>query len=243
MKRSMIFKKCLLFVSTLAVAATVQAKAAPAGTGKGKPVVTTASTPENAADDTAGPHVKSAPAKTMKFHFQNAEITDIIASYAKASGQKFIVDPSVRGKASILNPKETSLTEAFALLSSALAVNNFAISEQGDTMVVQSARNTQRSLVPLYKELPDLKPERMATMVFELKYASAEEVNKRLRILPSRDGELTPYEPSNKIFVTDWVSNIHRIAAIINEIDQPAQDTTRALPAKAKEKADTDTKN
>jgi type II secretory pathway component GspD/PulD (secretin) len=229
MKRSAFFKvfffiSCAIFAGSISHAAG-KVKSAPApgtdDTESSQMKVTVKKTPL----------AKSAAEKTLKFHFDNAELKDIIAAYAKASGQKFVIDPSVKGKASILNTKDTSITEAFALLSSALAVNSFAISEQGDTMIVESARTAERSLIPLYKELPDLKPERMASMVFELKFVSADEINKRLRILPSKDGEMTPYQPTNKLFVTDWVSNIRRIAEIINEIDQPAPGT--AADAKA----------
>jgi general secretion pathway protein D len=159
--------------------------------------------------------------KGIKFNFENAEITSVLNTYSNASGQKFVIDPSVRGKISILSKKNVSLAEAFDLLSTALALNQFAISEQGDTMVVMSTRNIQRSLVPVLRELPPLKPERIVTMVFQLKNASAEEINKTLRILPSKDGEMTPYTPGNQLIVNDWVSNIHKIAKVLAEIDQP----------------------
>lgn len=88
-------------------------------------------------------------------------------------------------------------------------------------MVVMSSRNIERSLIPTLTQLPPLNPERMVTMIFQLKYVSAEDINKRLRILPSRDGEMSPYSPGHKLIVTDWVSNIHRIASLIGELDQP----------------------
>ncbi len=72
-------------------------------------------------------------------------------------------------------------------------------------------------------ELPSLKPEKMVTMIFHLKHARADDLNKQLRILASRDGELVPYSQTNQLIVTDWVSNLHRIAAIIKNIDQPAK--------------------
>lgn len=179
----------------------------------------------NALAATTAPAPAATGDKKIPFHFENAEITKIIAAYAKASGQQFVVDASVRGKASILVPNPVSVEEAFALMSMALATNQFAISERENTMVIMSTRNVQRSLIPTLTELPPIKPEKMITMVFSLKNTSADEVNKRLRILPSKDGELTPFEPVNKVIVTDWVSNIHRIAAIIAEIDKPAGST------------------
>jgi general secretion pathway protein D len=111
------------------------------------------------------------------------------------------------------------LDEAFNLLSTAMATNQFAISEQGDTLVVMSTRNALRSYLPVVTELPPLKPERLITMVFTFKNVSADEVNRRLRVLPSKDGEMTPF--GKKMIVTDWTTNIHRIARVLSEVDQP----------------------
>lgn len=159
---------------------------------------------------------------TFRFSFDNGELTQMISTYAKATGQKFVVDPSVRGKATLLLPAEVSASEAFNQLSSALALNGFAISEQGDTMVVMAARNIQRSLIPVVSELPPLKPERMVAWSVTLKNVKAKDINNQVRILPSKDGEMMPYDPGNKLVFIDWVSNIHRINKIIGELDVPS---------------------
>jgi general secretion pathway protein D len=166
-------------------------------------------------------------AALLPFSFESAEITKIISIYAKASGKTFVVDPTVRGKISIYSPKPVSLEDAFALLSTSLAVNQFAIIQEGDTCVVMSSRNAQRSMIPVVSELPPIKPERMVSMIFRLKYLSAEEVNKRLRFLPSKDGELTPFG-TDRLFVTDWATNINRIALFLAELDQPGAEKLKS---------------
>ena len=87
-------------------------------------------------------------------------------------------------------------------------------------MVVMSTRNAQRSMIPVVTELPPTKPERLVSMIFKTKYISAEEINKRLRILPSKDGEMAPFG-TDRLFVTDWATNVNRIAKFIAELDQP----------------------
>jgi general secretion pathway protein D len=160
--------------------------------------------------------------KTVDFNYKNAEVGKVIADYAKASGQKIIVDPAARGSVTVINPHSVSLNEAFDQLSSAMALIGLGFSKQGDTMIVMQARALQRNLIDVGRELPPPKPERMYTWVINLKYASADEVNKQLRILTSRDGELVPYTLNNQIYVTDWTSNLYRISKIINEIDIPS---------------------
>lgn len=174
-------------------------------------------------------------AEKVSFNYENAEIGKVLKDYAKMTGQKFIIDPQVRGMITITNPGEVSKEEAFNQLSSALSLNGIGISTQEDTMVVQQARAVQRNLIPVTKELPPLNPTRMVTYVIELKNADADEINKQLRILTSKDGELVPYTRTNQIFVTDWTPNLHRIAQMMNVVDQHVQST--APVAKKKETA------
>lgn len=157
----------------------------------------------------------------MKFAFNNEDVTKMIETYSKATGQKFVVDPGIRGKATILNNDKVSDAEAFNLLSDALAVNGYAIAKRDDTMVVMSARNIQRNLVETMTTLPPLKPERMVTYMLTLKNIPVVQVNRELRILPSKDGEMSVLEGTNQLIITDWASNIHRVNEILQKIDVP----------------------
>lgn len=174
----------------------------------------------------------------IKMFFNNEELTKIIEMYSKASGQKFIVDPSVRGKISIYLPEAVSVEEAFNQLSSALAINGYAISKQGDTMIIQTARSIQRDLIEVSSERPSLKPQRMYTWIYNVKHMPAYTVNRDLRILPSKDGEMAVNLSANQIIITDWVSNLNRVAEIMNEIDKPMDPATaKMIEASKKERS------
>jgi type II secretory pathway component GspD/PulD (secretin) len=157
--------------------------------------------------------------KMVDFYYKDAPLSEVIETYAKLSGKKFVVDPSVRGKADILNRERVPLSEALNLMSSALAVNGFAISDQQGTYVVMSARNVQRSFLPVTDTLPALKPERMVSFVYTGKHVTADDLNKELRVLASKDGEIVPI--GNKLIFTDWVSNVHRIHKTLELVDRP----------------------
>lgn len=165
---------------------------------------------------------------TIGFNFRDTDVTKVVEEYAKASGQKFIIDASVKGKVTVINPGDVTIEEAFNQLSSVLAVNGLGISKQEDTFVVSHARQVQRSLIEVGTELPPLKPEKMFTLVIPLKFVSAKDINNELRILTSRDGELVPVSHTNQLVVTDWVSNLYRVSKLIKEID------VQATPGKKK---------
>lgn len=166
--------------------------------------------------------VSSLPAWAgFKFSFSNEELSKIIETYSRATGQKFVIDPGVRGKATITSADNVSNEEAFNLLSSSLAINGYAISTQGDTMIIKNARNIQRDLVETVRTLPALKPERMITYIRTMKNVPATTINRDLRILPSKDGELSVFDATNQIIMTDWISNLYRVESILKEVDIP----------------------
>jgi general secretion pathway protein D len=165
----------------------------------------------------------------IKMYYNNEELTKVIELYSKASGQKFVVDPSVRGKISIYLQEPISIQEAFNQLSSALAINGYAISKQGDTMVIKSARSIQRDLIEVSTERPALKPERMYTWIYSVKNLPAENINRDLRILLSKDGEMAVNTNTNQIVFTDWSSNLNRVAELMKEIDKQVDPATAKI--------------
>lgn len=58
-------------------------------------------------------------------------------------------------------------------------------------------------------------------MIYTPKHLDIQELMKRLRILPSRDGEMSAYDPSNAIIFSDYASNLNRIAELLGKIDVP----------------------
>jgi type II secretory pathway component GspD/PulD (secretin) len=164
----------------------------------------------------------------ITFNFVNEEITKIVEGYSKASGKKFVIDPSVRGKISILNQKSVTLEEAFNQLSLAFAINGYAVSLREDIYTIESAR-TASKMSPVVSQLPDPKPERMLTWTRTLKHISASDFTRYMRTLSSRDGSLDTFEPGNQVFITDWSSNLVRISSVIDSIDRPVENAVKKI--------------
>jgi general secretion pathway protein D len=157
--------------------------------------------------------------KTISFEFKNAEITEVIGVYSKLSGQRFVIDPGVRGRVTILS-KSSTLEQAYSSLLMALAVNGFSIADQGDFVRIGAARDIQKTESKVYLELPDISIERMITTVIYLKHMNAEEVNTRLRNLSSKFGDVSTVKDKNALIVSDFTSNVYRIRNILSELDR-----------------------
>lgn len=172
----------------------------------------------------------------MKMYFNNEELTKVIEMYSKASGQKFVVDSTVRGKVSMFNQEAVSLTEAFNQLSTALALNGFAISKQDDTMVVRNARSVQRAYITVSSEKPSLQPERMYTWVYTAKNIPVKALAREGRIFTASYGEYTVNEEANQIIITDFTTSLNRVADLLKEMDvKPSTETTKLVAMSKKQ--------
>jgi general secretion pathway protein D len=159
-----------------------------------------------------------AKAADVDFSCKNCEIVDVVAKYSKLSGKSVVIDPEVRGKINILAPSKISLDEAFALLSESLSSQGYAFVGEGELHLMQS-RNASRNLLPVYSELPPLKPQRLVVWVRTMKKMKAEEAGKQLRNLSSRDGEAVFLASPDRLVLTDYTGNIHRVSKLLDQID------------------------
>lgn len=57
------------------------------------------------------------------------------------------------------------------------------------------------------------------TWVIDLKHVKASDILKNLRILPSKDGEMSPMG-EGQLVITDWVTNLHRVKKILAKVDR-----------------------
>lgn len=182
------------------------------------------------------------PETIESFDFPNVEVTELIKAVGELTGKNFIIDPSVRGKITIIAPSKITISEAYKAFLSALAINGFTVVPSGSFLKVKSARNAQRDSIETYSGAYYPNTDQMITRIIHLKHISAEQVNRDLRILASKDGEMSVYNQTNSLILSDWGSNIDRVMKIITQLDVPGfEDQLEVFPvkyAKAKDLAD-----
>lgn len=182
------------------------------------------------------------PETIESFDFPNADIQDIVKAISELTGKNFIIDQGVRGKITIIAPSKISVAEAYKAFLSALAINGYAVVPSGKFLKIRSARNAQRDSIETYSGAYFPNSDQMITRIIHLKHISADIVNRDLRILTSKDGEMSIYAPTNSIIISDYGANIERVMKIINQLDIPGfEDQLEVIPvryAKAKDIAE-----
>lgn len=182
------------------------------------------------------------PETIESFDFPNVEITDVIKAISELTGKNFIVDPGVRGKITIIAPSKITVSEAYKAFLSALAINGFTVVPSGSFLKVKNSRYAQRDNIETYSGSYYPNYDQMITRIVHLKHIVASQVQKDLRMLTSKDGDMNIYEPTNSLIISDYGSNIDRVMKIISQLDVPGfEEQLEVVPikyAKAKDLAD-----
>lgn len=182
------------------------------------------------------------PETIESFDFPNVDIQDIIKAISELTGKNFIIEPSVRGKITIIAPSKITVAEAYKAFLSALAINGFTVVPSGSFLKIKSARAATRDNIETYSGAYYPNTDQMITRIVHLKFISAETVNRELRMFTSKDGEMNIYSQTNSIIISDYGTSIDRFMKVLSQLDVPGFDeqmmVIRVKFAKAKDMAD-----
>lgn len=162
----------------------------------------------------------NAEQSTITLAFQNTDIEPVSSAVAKATGQSIIVDPRVKGKISLMTPRPVTKQGALDLFSSALRSAGFALVQvNGIYRVVPEADAKIQGNAVVTQVTPD--GDQVITRVFKIKQDSASNLVNVLKPLLTPNSSITANPGNNTIIVTDYASNVKRVAKLIDSMDEP----------------------
>jgi general secretion pathway protein D len=149
------------------------------------------------------------------------EGADIIRSFAKRTGKKFIIDPRVRfipGFAGI-DPDRITYEQLLATLS----VNQFATFVQGDVVTVVPDANARQLPTPVYSDANfKAGDDEWVTLLLTPKKACTPHLVPILRPLMPQAAHMAADLNSNSLIMTDRAANLRRVADLVERLDKAA---------------------
>lgn len=150
-------------------------------------------------------------------NFENADIQTVIKAISKLSGKNFVIDPRVKGTVNIVSDQPVSKAESYKVLEAALRMQGFATVEADG--VIKVLPETDAKTYGMRTDGMGKNPgDQLITRVFSIDNGSATQLANTLRPMISPNNSISVYPNSNSIVVTDYASNMTRIAKIINDL-------------------------
>ena len=166
---------------------------------------------------------------TVTLSFNNADIESVASVVAKMTGQTILVDPQVKGTITLISNKPVTKTKALDSFSTALRTSGFALVETNGIYRVVTQADAKLVSTSVTTGKVKQEGDQIITRVFKLNYESANSLLPVLRPLVSPNNTINAYPGNNTIVVTDYASNIQRIATLIDSIDAPTSTDVQTI--------------
>ncbi len=154
--------------------------------------------------------------------FENVDINLFIKYISELTGKNFIVDKTVKGSVTIISPTKISEEEAYSVFLSVLDVHGYTTVESGAVIKIIPAVKARSENIRTFRSDVAMDPQdKIVTQLIPLQYTTPEEVKKVLAPLVSKTSVMIAHTQSGMLIVTETLSNIQRLIAIIEAIDVP----------------------
>ncbi|RLB58555.1 MAG: type II secretion system protein GspD, partial [Deltaproteobacteria bacterium] len=165
---------------------------------------------------------KPVPAhKRVSFNMDDVDLPDLVKAISKMTGRRFIFGGKVRQiKATIEAPTKVTVAEAYQAFLSVLETNGMTVIPHGRYLKIVETGGIASQTTPILGTAePVPYADRFVTRLYRLKHVEAAVVSTVLGKFKSRDADITVYDPSNLLIITDTGANIRRLLRITEELD------------------------
>jgi general secretion pathway protein D len=174
------------------------------------------SAPEHASS--SSPAESAGNVSASSAHLENGvPISRLLATVAKKTGKKFVVDSQVHGDAEIVGQDAASIS--YGDLLTILHVYGYTAVEYGGYVNVIPAAGVRQLPVPQVSGRETRPEAEFVSKVITVKNVPAAHLVPLLRPIMPQSGHLVALPCVNKLFIVDTFGNVQRIQAIIEALD------------------------
>lgn len=153
--------------------------------------------------------------------FNDVDAKELINFVSRISGKNFIYDPAqLDFRVTIVSDEPVTSQEVLASLMQVMKLNKFNASVEGNTILFYKGVEGMVGAPSLARLATAEDAKGIVTRIFNIKYASIEDVQKVLTTLATSSTNVATIESTRNIIISDSAVNLERIAQLIKSIDQ-----------------------
>jgi len=192
------------------------------GNGQGNPMASEEKTGET-------------PSDPVSFDFQDAPLLDVIAAISKLTGRNFDLDANLSSlTVSIITHDKIPPEMAYEVLESILTTRGYSMVESLDGHLIKiiptaDAPTSDKTPLVLEKGAEIKGYDGFSTHIVTVENGNAEEIQRVLQLLGSKNARIDVYAPTNTLIITDTADGLRRMLAFLEQADVPGFDTTMEI--------------
>lgn len=167
--------------------------------------------------------------KDWTLNLKDVDISVFLEQVSSITGDNFVVDPTVKGKVSVVATTPMKAEAVHELLLSVLRVNGLAAVSAGATTRIVPLGNVRLGTGSSQSDAG----QQIVTRVIPLKGANVSDTVRILKPLVSQSGYMEGSEYSNAIIVSDYGDNVSQILKALKALDkQQSASDVEVIPLK-----------
>ncbi|PID73456.1 MAG: type II secretion system protein GspD [Desulfobacterales bacterium] len=155
------------------------------------------------------------------FHFDDADIYEVIRTMADMLGIHYMIDPAVSGKVTLQTSGKLDRADLFSVFHQVLEANGLAAVRKGLIYRIVPAKDALR--LPLRAgtgSVGNVPPgERIIMQLIPLSHIAADEMTKIITPFVSDDGAILTHADTNTLLVVDQAENIRKALRLVSAFD------------------------
>lgn len=165
--------------------------------------------------------------RSVTLNFSEVELEELVRTISVATGRRFMLTGKNRNiKASIFSPYPVSAREAYQALLSVLAANGMTVVPSGRYLKIIDSGDARTAPVRLCLEGEACPADdRYITRIHRLRRTRAADMAQLLGRFKTAQGDVTAYDPTNILIISDFARNVRRMVRLISALDLRSQDT------------------
>ncbi|RUP31095.1 MAG: type II secretion system protein GspD [Curvibacter sp.] len=171
---------------------------------------------------TAAPAGRAAADRTLTLNFSNADLESVARAMAVITGRQILLDARVKGNLSLTSEDPMTPAQAWSLWASALRLQGYVVVESGGVYRVLPEADGKLQSASVVAGAEGPRDDRIVTRVFKLRHESASNLVPVLRPLISPNNVINLNPGNNALVITDYASNLARLATLIESLDAPS---------------------
>ena len=171
---------------------------------------------------TAVPTQRAAADRTLTLNFSNADLESVARAMAVITGRQILLDARVKGNLSLTSEDPMTPAQAWSLWASALRLQGYVVVESGGVYRVLPEADGKLQSATVVAGADGPRDDRIVTRVFKLRHESASNLVPVLRPLISPNNVINLNPGNNALVITDYASNLARLATLIESLDAPS---------------------
>jgi len=188
----------------------------------------------------AGGEAQQAPpaaSSGIGFRLENADLLQFISLIAGQLKLNYVVDPAVKGAATISTAGELRTEDLLPILESVLKMNGATAIKTGNFYRIVPLAQAPRSALqvlsdPTGQSLP--KDDRMVMQIIPMRFVFAGDMAKMLTPFLSEGGTVAVHEAGNVLILVDNSLNVKRLIEVLQQFDNAAfaEQRVRLIPVR-----------